>query len=168
MNLARVRKLSKSKVPVFHDFIKSNVELLKNALIFVETMEYGKLVQDVIIKFNPNYHTYYSDDEKANLENFSKDEINLLITCKRISQGIDVKSIKNIILFSSSRGKLETTQRIGRCLRTNPDDPTKRATVLDFITEKKDSTDSDDRDDADENRKNWLSDLSRTRKGQTR
>lgn len=164
MALARVRKLSKNKIPVFRDFIKNNPALLENCLIFVETMKYGKLVQDVIIDINQSYHTYYSGEEKENLEKFMQGDINLLITCKRLSQGIDIKSIKSIILFSSSRGQLETIQRIGRCLRTDPKTPNKRATVLDFIIEKKDQKNLDKYGDADENRKIWLSDLSKTKR----
>ena len=37
-----------------------------------------------------------------------------LITCHMISEGIDIRSVKNIILFSSDRQRLETVQRIGR------------------------------------------------------
>ena len=68
---------------------------------------------------------------------------------------------KNIVLFSSDRGHLVTTQRIGRSLRRNPDDLEKRATIVDFIC------DCDNRQEeditADMERENWLSQLSKVR-----
>ncbi len=164
MDIAEVRKVSKDKIYVFKDFIKNNLSILDNSIIFVETMEYGKLVQDIIINYNSDFHTYYADDEKENLLKFSKGEFKFLITCKRISQGINIRSIKNIILFSSSRAKLETVQRIGRCLRTDPKNPNKRATVLDFILSKEEQTDGKDYEDSDESRKLWLIKVSKTKK----
>lgn len=53
----------------------------------------------------------------------------------------------NVILFSSARAKLETIQRIGRCLRINPNSPHKRATVVDFVLkpdEKEQTTSADE------------------------
>ena len=164
MALARVRKLSKNKIPIFKNFLKNQPNVLNNCLIFVETMEYGKLIQDEVIKYTSSFHTYYSDDEKENLEKFKDGEFDLLITCKRISQGIDIKSIRNIILFSASRGNLETIQRIGRCLRTNPLDPEKIATVVDFILNEEDQSEDEDRDDTDEKRMNWLTEISKTKR----
>ena len=164
MDLATARKLSQNKIPVFQEYINSHRTLLENCIIFVETMEYGKLVQDVVVNIIPDYHTYYADDEKENLEKFARGELKLLITCKRLSQGIDIKSLKSIVLFSSSRGRLETIQRIGRCLRTDPKNLEKRATVLDFIVARKDRTALEDYDDADESREKWLSDVSKTRR----
>jgi superfamily II DNA or RNA helicase len=164
MDLAAVRKLSVNKIPVFRNHVKSHPKVLDNCIIFVETMEYGKLVQEVVIDVVHNYHTYYHDDEKENFEKFSRGELKLLITCKRLSQGIDVRSLKSIVLFSSSRGRLETIQRIGRCLRTDPKNPYKRAIVLDFVVANKDRKDMEVYDDADESRERWLSDLSKTRR----
>ena len=127
MDLANVRKVSKNKLPVFRDFIAAQPQHLQNCLVFVETIEYGEAVQEIIMNHNPNFHTYYHDDEKTNLEKFAAGDLTLLITCKRLSQGIDIRSVKNIILFSAARGQLETIQRIGRCLRTDPKNPQKRA-----------------------------------------
>ena len=69
-----------------------------------------------------------------------------------MSEGIDIKGLKNIFLIASDRAKLETIQRIGRCLRVNPKEPNKKAKVIDFI-------DSDY--DADKQRAEWLNELSK-------
>ena len=64
---------------------------------------------------------------------FARGEIDCLITCHRISQGIDIRALQNVFLFASARAKLETIQRIGRCFCTDPANPDKRARVIDFV-----------------------------------
>ncbi|MGK7959983.1 MAG: helicase-related protein [Crocosphaera sp.] len=86
-------------------------------------------------KHTADYRTYYSEEDPSYLKAFAKGEIDCLIACHKISQGIDIKSLKNVILFSSARAKLETIQRIGRCLRTDPESPNKKATIVDFVVE---------------------------------
>ena len=162
--LAKVNKLSPAKLPLFELFIKKHPEILERCLIFVETRDYGEEVQRILIKYLPTYHTYYGDDDEINLARFAKGELDCLITCKKISEGIDIKTVKNIILFSSDRSKLVTTQRIGRSLRTDPNDPFKRAAVVDFICEP--SENSDGESNADEERKGWLLGLSKIRREQ--
>ena len=162
MDLARVRKLSKGKIPRFIEFLNKRSDILDNCIIFVETKEYGKLIQDIIIHHKQDYHTYYHEDDSKNLFKFAKGDLKLLITCKRISQGIDIKSIKNIILFSSSRAKLETTQRIGRCLRTHDQFPEKKANVIDFIALRPQKIECGAYEDTDGIRRRWLERISNT------
>ena len=57
---------------------------------------------------------------------FAQGKLDCLITCHRLSQGIDIQGLKNVFLIASDRSKLETIQRIGRCLRKNPKDPDKK------------------------------------------
>jgi superfamily II DNA or RNA helicase len=87
-----------------------------------------------------------------------------LITCKKISEGIDIKSVNNIILFSSDRGKLVTTQRIGRCLRTNPENINKIATIVDFVCVDTEKDSNEMEHSADMERSEWLTQLSKTRR----
>jgi superfamily II DNA or RNA helicase len=162
--LAMVNKTSEAKLPFFTSFIKEHPEILNRCLIFVETKEYGVLVQNLIIDRLPDFHTYYGEDDEENLSRFAKGEIACLITCKKISEGVDIKSVKHIVLFSSDRGKLVTTQRIGRCLRINPDDPTKKAKVLDFVCTGSDEDNSESQ--SDNERKEWLTNLSRVRRNE--
>ena len=131
--LARIRKLSKEKLAPFQEWIGQRPEVLRRSLIFVETAEYGHLVQDILMALGVDYHTYYGDDDRANLKRFADGGLECLVTCKRISEGIDISSVETIVLFASSRARLETIQRLGRCLRTDPKNPSKRPLVLDFI-----------------------------------
>ncbi|MGO7163683.1 helicase-related protein [Rhizobium johnstonii] len=108
------------------------------------------------------YRTYYADDDRDHLIAFARGDIDCLITCHRISQGIDIRSLNTVILFASARAKLETIQRIGRCLRIDPAKPDKRALVVDFV---RPEAETDAVPNADQERCAWLSELAKVRKG---
>ncbi|WP_088343785.1 MULTISPECIES: DEAD/DEAH box helicase family protein [Rhodomicrobium] len=159
IEIARVYKTSEAKLPVFTNFIKNHEDLLRRCIIFTETMEYGDAVLDIVHKYRPDFHTYYSGEQAETLRKFARGDLECLITCHRLSEGIDIKSLSTVILFSSERARLETIQRIGRCLRTNPDNPQKIANIVDFIREGGEHDDPN----ADEQRRDWLTDLSTLR-----
>lgn len=159
IEIARVYKTSEAKLPVFAEFIKDHDDLLKRCIIFTETMEYGESVLHIVHKYRPDFHTYYSGEQADTLRKFARGDLECLITCHRLSEGIDIKSLNTVILFSSERARLETIQRIGRCLRTNPDDPQKTANIVDFIREGGENDDPN----ADEQRRDWLVELSKVR-----
>ena len=164
-DIARIRKLSKEKVPHFREYVTSHPEILQRSLIFVETAEYGMLIQDILMNLHIDFHTYYADDERANLKRFADGGLECLITCHRISEGIDIQSVNNIVLFASSRARLETVQRLGRCLRIDPQNPEKRATVLDFIRVEEEEEGEDMPElSADTERRDWFRDLASTRR----
>ena len=158
--LALVNKTAINKIEEFERFIAPRPELLEKCIIFVQTMEYGEKLQEVLVKYSDKYHTYYADDEKVNLENFAAGKISCLLTCKKVSEGIDISSVTNIFLFSSDRSKLVTTQRIGRALRLDKNNPNKKATVVDFVSDDFEENDSG----ADAARAEWLTELSKTRR----
>lgn len=158
--LSLVNKTAINKIEEFEVLILKRPELLDKCIIFVQTMEYGKQLQEVLIKYTDKYHTYYADDEKINLENFAEGKINCLLTCKKVSEGIDISSVTNIFIFASDRSKLVTTQRIGRALRLDKNNPEKKANVIDFILDDIGENDNN----ADQERKEWLTKLSETRR----
>ena len=158
--LSFINKTAIDKISQFDSFIASRTELLEKCIIFVQSMDYGLLLQDVLSKYTDRYHTYYADDEKKNLENFADGKISCLLTCKKVSEGIDISSVTNIILFASDRSRLVTTQRIGRALRLDKNNPNKVANVIDFILS--DITEGDN--NADVEREEWLSELAKTRR----
>ncbi|GGC97891.1 DEAD/DEAH box helicase family protein [Pontibacillus salipaludis] len=155
-DLARVKKTSENKLPLFSEFLKEHPNIVDRSIIFVETKEFGEKVQEILMRYQPYYHTYYGEDDRRNLVQFSNGELNCLITSKRISEGIDIKSVNNIILFSADKAKIQTIQRIGRSLRIDPDNDNKRAAVVDFIQEQND----DKERNSDQERKDWLQILS--------
>lgn len=163
-NLARVYKTSPAKLPIFDDFIRNNQHLLQRCIIFAETQEYGLQVTDLVHKYRADFHTYFTGEGAEVLQRFAMGDLESLVTCHRLSEGIDIKSLNSVILFSSSRARLETIQRMGRCLRAEPANPSKIATVVDFI-HTSDSADEEDehRATADELRLEWLTELSEIR-----
>jgi superfamily II DNA or RNA helicase len=170
MMLARVRKESEEKLPVFERYLEKNTEVLEDCLIFVETKKYGKKVQEIIHDYTKAYRTYYGENDEQNLADFSNGKISTLVTSKAISEGIDIKSVKNIILFTSNRSKGTTIQRIGRAMRTNPTNPGKTANIVDFVVRSdiEEEPDEDDEVDTppDKERYEWLLDLSEVTKGE--
>ena len=158
--LALVNKTAVNKLEEFESLISQRPELLQKCIIFVQTMEYGAKLQEILVRYSDKYHTYYADDEKINLENFAAGKIDCLLTCKKVSEGIDISSVTNIILFSSDRSRLVTMQRIGRALRLDKNNPEKKATVVDFVIEDSEENDNN----ADTDRAKWLTELSQTRR----
>ena len=154
--ISKVYKLSKAKIPLFKKYIAENKEILKRSIIFVEEISYGEEVLEVIHQYRHDFHTYYADDQVETLKRFANGDLQCLVTCHKLSEGIDIKSLENVILFSSAKARLETIQRIGRCLRVDPENPNKKATVVDFIR-------CDEKKSYDEDRAEWLTKLSNTK-----
>lgn len=158
--LARVHKVSVAKLPYFEQFIADNLEILDKCIVFVEERPYGEQVIDIIHRYIHDFHTYYAEDNKQNLIDFARGKISCLVTCHKISQGIDIKSLRSVILFSSSRARLETVQRIGRCLRKDPNNPQKKAIVVDLV---RNQDENKAQLNSDQVRKEWLTSLSKIR-----
>lgn len=159
-DLAKINKTAEKKIPLFESLIIEKPELLERCIIFVETKEYGMELQKMLIHYTSHFHTYYAEDTKDNLSRFGNGQIECLITCKKISEGIDIRSVKNIVLFSSDKGRIVTIQRIGRSLRRNPEDPSKIASVVDFIYKGSSADDIT----TDQKRMVWLARLAEVRK----
>lgn len=163
MEIARVYKKSPSKLPVFRAFLREHPEVLERCIVFVEDRDYGDEVLNIIHRHRYDFHTYYAEDEKHHLQEFASGKISCLVTCHRLSEGIDIRNLRNVVLFSSARSRLETIQRMGRCLRTDPHDPEKRAVVVDFIRSQDGNS---EQLNADQERKVWLSRLSEVKFGE--
>ncbi len=160
IELAKVYKTAEQKPGVFAAYLNTGQQAaLKSSIIFVEDKNFGERVINVIAQHTYKYRTYYAEDDRANLLRFAKGEIDCLLTCHRISQGIDIRGLRTVVLFSSARSRLETIQRIGRCLRTDPNTPYKRALVIDFVRDEHD----DNTTSPDDDRQAWLSALAQIR-----
>jgi superfamily II DNA or RNA helicase len=159
--LARVYKTAEEKPAVFAERLAHDPSILQRCIIFVETREYGATVLPDIDRYTHRYRTYYADDDREHLVAFANGDIDCLITCHRISQGIDIRSLNSVVLFASARARLETIQRIGRCLRSDPRNPGKRARVIDFV---RPGAEGDAAPNADEDRAQWLTALAAVRR----
>lgn len=160
--IARIYKTAEMKPEVYKAYLDEHPETLKRSIIFVETKEYGEQVLDIVDEHTNRYRTYYAEDDRDHLVEFARGGIDCLITCHRISQGIDIQSLNSVVLFASARARLETVQRIGRCLRLDPSRPEKRALVIDFV---RPPQPGDTVPNADQDRAAWLTQLATTRRG---
>lgn len=160
--IAKVYKTAEMKPQVFQTLLARDPGVLKSCIIFVETKEYGDRLLNDIHAATMRYRTYYAEDDREHLLEFARGEIDCLITCHRISQGIDIQSLETVVLFASARSKLETIQRIGRCLRSDPARPDKRARVIDFV---RPASPTDTVPNADQDRCAWLTGLAQVRRG---
>ena len=161
IKLAAVYKRSRAKLPVFEEYLAKKPKLLERCILFADTMEYGREVGAIVHDYIDNYKTFFADEDQSTLDNFAKNNLSCLITCHRLSEGIDIRDLCSVVLFASARGKLETIQRIGRCLRVDRSDSSKRALIIDFIRQ---PDDDGGRAKADSEREIWLSSLSEVRK----
>lgn len=158
-DLAMVYKTAENKVFRFEEVLEENPEILKSCLIFAATTAYAHSYLPLIHNITHDYSTYFSGSEEYHLDEFAAGKIDCLITCHKLSQGIDIPSVSNIVLLSSDRAKLETIQRIGRSLRIDAKNPDKRAKVFDFI-----GYNNGEPISADKDREEWLTELSKTKK----
>lgn len=154
--LARVHKTSKEKLAPFRQLIERRPDILERCIIFVEEKEYGEEVLEIVHRYRSDFHTYFDKDKPEVLQRFARGGLQSLITCHRLSEGIDIPDLKNIVLFASAKGKLETIQRMGRALRTTVSHPDKRARVVDFVRTQGDAK----KLNSDQERKEWLLALS--------
>lgn len=159
MEIARVYKTAEQKPSLFFEYLRTNPTIIKSTTIFIEERSYGTPILEELHQHTHLYRTYYAEDDRANLNDFAKGRIDCLITCHRISQGIDIKHLRNVILFSSARAKLETIQRIGRCLRIDPNRPEKKANIVDFVLRSEGGSTN-----ADGERYDWLLKVSQTKR----
>lgn len=162
--LSRVNKLSESKLELFENYLKGNPSILKSTIIFVAEEDYGEKVVDILHKYTNRFSYYYGGAKEEILKDFVNEKVDILITCKKLSQGIDISNLRNVVIFASDRKLLETVQRVGRCLRFDPNNINKRAKVIDFIITGTIDAGNDKEEKSDSIRYNWLMDASSVKK----
>jgi len=157
-DLSMVYKTAEYKITAFKELVSKKPSVLKSCIIFSATMNYAEQTLHYIQNATYKYRTYFSGEDSSHLISFAKSEIDCLLTCHKLSQGIDIPSLENVILLSSDRAKLETIQRIGRCLRKDFNNVRKKANVYDFICYRDNKI-----IDVDHERMMWLNQLSKTK-----
>ena len=134
--ISKIFKKAQNKILLLDNHIKNNKHILEKCFIFAQEMDYGDLILNKLIKYMPEIKTHYGKHaDKDNLVEFAKGNLKCIINCKKLNEGINMKSLSNIILVSSE-SKRQLIQRLGRVLRIDEENnPGKRAYVLDFIND---------------------------------
>lgn len=155
---AKVFKKSREKLPPFSRWLQEHGEL-ERCILFVEDQSFGRDVTKILAEQHQIYQfkEFFQGEDMETLRKFAAGKLDLLIACRRISEGVDIQTVDTVVLFSSNASKLETIQRIGRALRTNFEKPNKRAEIVDFIYD-------DGENGIDNRRKKWLEELSEVRR----
>ena len=131
--IARFNKEAENKIEIFNNFLKKNPNILENCFIFSLTHDYGNKVLKKILNITPYVKTYYDEGaDTENLKKFSNGELKCIVSCKSLSQGINLNNLNNVVFFSID-GRREFIQRLGRVLRSNPKNQNKKALVIDFF-----------------------------------
>ena len=143
---------------VLKQFLSMHPELISSSIFFVLDKEQGDDICNVIHGFTHNYRTYYAGTDSHFLDALTEGTIDTLVACERLNEGVDIRSLNCVFLVSSDRARLTTIQRIGRCLRKDPNNPDKRASIVDFIPSNSQRENDDDYDFA---RRDWLIELSK-------
>ncbi len=161
---AKVYKTAEEKPERLADYLRLDSSILDRCVIFAETREYAHPIFELLHEHGKSYSQYFAADSPNTLRRFASGELDCLVTCHKLSQGIDIQNLGSIVILSSARAKLETIQRLGRCLRSDPNNQNKRARVLDFCLQEEPSA---KHPSADHERSEWLRELSQVQR-QTR
>jgi superfamily II DNA or RNA helicase len=132
--VSKINKLAINKISVLENYIKNRLDILEKCFIFAQEHQYGDKILNKLINYIPEIKPHYDEHaDKKNLEEFATGNLKCIVNCKKLNEGINMKSLSNIILVSSE-SKRQLIQRLGRVLRIDEEKhPDKRAFVLDFI-----------------------------------
>ena len=159
--VSKINKLAINKISLLDNYVKNKLDVLEKCFIFAQEKQYGDKILDKLINYIPEIKTHYDEHaDKKNLEDFASGSLKCIINCKKLNEGINMKSLSNIILVSSE-SKRQLIQRLGRVLRIDEENqPDKRAFVIDFIENKQ----LENMDGADYSRYEYLNELARIKK----
>jgi len=166
--LSNIRKKAENKPKVLGEFLSSNKELVKSSIFFVQDKEQGKDVIKILNKFTKRIHLFVEGSPDVFIKLLDNNQIDAVVACERLNEGVDIRSLNNIFLVATPRAKLVTIQRMGRCLRTDPQNKNKKSNIIDFIlNDNKEPGEDEDGEiiiPADEDRRLWISEYSKVKK----
>jgi len=159
--VSKINKKAINKLEKLESYIKDKLHLLEKCFIFALETNYGDLILQRLIKYIPEIKTHYDEyADKKNLQDFASGNLKCIINCRMLNEGINMKSLSNIILVSSE-SKRQLIQRLGRVLRIDEDNnPNKRAFVIDFIEDIQKNNEKG----PDYNRYEYLNELSKIKR----
>lgn len=126
------------KKAIYGDIIKY-LDLFKKTIIYSPTVDYSKKLESQINEFFKksvakefNGKTPQSERDKI-IDDFKKNKIKILINVDLIGEGFDVPSCDCVFLLRATQSLTLYIQQAGRALRSDPNNPNKRASIFDFV-----------------------------------
>lgn len=126
------------KKAIYGDILKY-IDLSKKTIIYSPTVDYSKKLESQINEFfkSPvarefNGTTPQNERDKI-IDHFKNDKIKILINVDLIGEGFNVPSCDCVFLLRATQSLTLYIQQAGRALRSDPSNPNKRASILDFV-----------------------------------
>lgn len=126
------------KKAIYGDILKY-IDLSKKTIIYSPTVDYSKKLEAQINEhFNQTVAREFNGTTPQNERNeiissFKKGRIKILINVDLIGEGFNVPSCDCVFLLRATQSLTLYIQQAGRALRSDPNNPNKRASIFDFV-----------------------------------
>ena len=126
------------KKAIYGDILKY-LDLNKKTIIYSPTVDYSKKLEAQI---NEHFNARVSAEFNGKTTQFERDEIiddfknnriKILINVDLIGEGFNVPSCDCVFLLRATQSLTLYIQQAGRALRSDPQNPNKRASIFDFV-----------------------------------
>lgn len=126
------------KKAIYGDILKY-IDLNKKTIIYSPTVNYSKKLEARIneqfksrVSAEFNGTTPQNECDKI-IDDFKNGKIKILINVDLIGEGFNVPSCDCVFLLRATQSLTLYIQQAGRALRSDPQNPTKRASIFDFV-----------------------------------
>lgn len=126
------------KKAIYGDILKY-IDLNKKTIIYSPTVDYSKKLESQINEhFNTRVSAEFNGTTSQSLrdkiiDDFKNNRIKILINVDLIGEGFDVPSCDCVFLLRATQSLTLYIQQAGRALRSDPNNPNKRASIFDFV-----------------------------------
>lgn len=126
------------KKAIYGDILKY-IDLSKKTIIYSPTVNYSKKLE---VQINEHFNSRVSVEFNGTtpqperdqiINDFKNDKIKILINVDLISEGLNVPSCDCVFLLRATQSLTLYIQQAGRALRSDPNNPNKRASIFDFV-----------------------------------
>lgn len=126
------------KKAIYGDILKY-LDLSKKTIIYSPTVEYSKKLEAQINEhFNARVSTEFNGTTQQSerdqiITDFKNRKIKILINVDLIGEGFNVPSCDCVFLLRATQSLTLYIQQAGRALRSDPSNPSKKASIYDFV-----------------------------------
>lgn len=126
------------KKAIYGDILKY-IDLSKKTIIYSPTVDYSKKLEEQInehfnARVSAEFNGKTSQPERDKIiDDFKNNRIKILINVDLIGEGFNVPSCDCVFLLRATQSLTLYIQQAGRALRSDPQNPNKRASIFDFV-----------------------------------
>lgn len=126
------------KKAIYGDILKY-IDINKKTIIYSPTVDYSKKLESQINEhFNAEISAEFNGTTAQNerdeiIDDFKIGKIKILINVDLIGEGFNVPSCDCVFLLRATQSLTLYIQQAGRALRSDPQNPQKRASIYDFV-----------------------------------